>query len=131
MRHGVGLYFSRSLSFLIQGYCLCFSDPMTTTFCFGGQEKDDMLREILSEFAGEFLCMDGTFRIAGRVMDSMECLFFLLGEDAKVHAWAAVRSESKEEIRGLLLRYMNAYAFGSCWNCRVMSRSLGMKTSVG
>lgn len=78
-----------------------------------------MLREILSQCTGQFLCMDGTFRIAGRVMDSMECLFFLLGEDAKVHAYAAVRSESKEELLPLFTRYINVLMC-TWWSCRGM-----------
>ncbi|CAB1109981.1 unnamed protein product [Ectocarpus sp. CCAP 1310/34] len=60
---------------------------------------------IHSQYGGQFLCMDGTWRIGLRVIDSPDCLFFLLGEDAKVHAYGAVQSERKEEIYLLLKRY--------------------------
>ncbi|CAB1109790.1 unnamed protein product [Ectocarpus sp. CCAP 1310/34] len=60
---------------------------------------------IHSQYGGQFLCMDGTWRIGLRVIDSPDCLFFLLGEDAKVHAYGAVQSERKEEIYLLLKKY--------------------------
>ncbi|CAN0035039.1 unnamed protein product, partial [Scytosiphon promiscuus] len=68
-------------------------------------DKEHMLREIHSQCGGEFLNMDGTWRIGSRVIDFPDCLFFLLGEDAKVHAYGAVNNESKEEIYPLLKRY--------------------------
>ncbi|CAB1096225.1 unnamed protein product [Ectocarpus sp. CCAP 1310/34] len=49
--------------------------------------------------------MDGTWRIGLRVIDSPDCLFLLLGEDAKIHAYGAAQSERKEEIYLLLKRY--------------------------
>lgn len=70
-----------------------------------------MLCELLSRYSGEFLNMDGTFRIAGRVMDETECLFFLMGEDATVHAYAAVKSESKGELFPLLKRCVLLHEF--------------------
>lgn len=63
-----------------------------------------MLREIHSLCDGEFLNMDGTWRIGSRVLDSPDCLFFLLGEDGKVHSYGAVRSESKDELYPLFQR---------------------------
>ncbi|CAB1106483.1 unnamed protein product [Ectocarpus sp. CCAP 1310/34] len=60
---------------------------------------------IHSQCEGQFLCMDGTWRIGLRVIDSPDCLCFLLGEDAKVHSYGAVQSERKEEIYLLLNRY--------------------------
>ncbi|CAM9753350.1 unnamed protein product [Pylaiella littoralis] len=69
------------------------------------EEKGHMLRELLSQCFGEFLNMDGTFRVAGRVMDAAECIFFVLGEDAKVHGYAAIMSESKEQLLPFLARY--------------------------
>lgn len=57
-----------------------------------------MQRELRSLVDGEFINADDTFRIAGRVKHEAQCLHFLLGEDAKVHTYAAVTSESKEQV---------------------------------
>lgn len=66
-----------------------------------------MHREVVSLVDGQFLNAYGTFRIAGRVNDDSQCLYFLLGDDAKVHAYAAVRSERKDEIVPLMIGCVN------------------------
>jgi len=68
------------------------------------QDKDDMLRELLSLCDGEFLNIDGTWRVGSRVTNVPDCLVFLLGEDAKVHGYGSVTSESKEEMFPLFCR---------------------------
>lgn len=60
-----------------------------------------MKRELISLVDGEFINADGTFRIAGRVKHEAQCLYFILGQDAKVHTYAAVTSESKEQVLAL------------------------------
>lgn len=75
------------------------------------QDQIHLIRELMSQVSGEFLNMDGTFRIAGRTMDEAQCLFFILGEDAKVHGYAAVKSESKEELLPLLTRFVPRSSF--------------------
>lgn len=57
-----------------------------------------MLRELIAQVAGEFVNSDGTFRAAGKVMDEAQCLYFLMGEDAKILGYGAVKSESEEEL---------------------------------
>lgn len=63
-----------------------------------------MRRELIAEVGGEFLNMDGTFRSAGKVMDDSSCLFFVMGQDGKVHTYGAVKSESQKEIYPLVSR---------------------------
>eukprot|EP00752_Nemacystus_decipiens_P012352 g10949.t2 len=69
------------------------------------EETDHMRRAIQSECDGEFLNVDGTWRIASRVVGMPDCLFFLLGEDAKVHDYGAVTGEHKNFLRPLYERY--------------------------
>ena len=63
-----------------------------------------MLRELIAQVAGEFVNSDGTFRAAGKVMDEAQCLYFLMGEDAKILGYGAVKSESEEELTLLFQR---------------------------
>lgn len=64
-----------------------------------------MRREVVGQFRGQFLNMDGTFRCAGKVVDDASCLFFVMGEDAKIHTYGAVKSESRQDISPLVTRY--------------------------
>lgn len=65
-----------------------------------------MLREIIGLGDGEFLNMDGTFKVAGKVTDASTCLFFIMGDDAKIHGYAAVKSESQEQLFRFLTGYV-------------------------
>ncbi|CAN0254765.1 unnamed protein product, partial [Ectocarpus sp. 13 AM-2016] len=69
------------------------------------QVIDHMLRELIAQVAGEFVNSDGTFRAAGKVMDEAQCLYLLMGEDAKILGYGAVKSESEEELTLLFQRY--------------------------
>ncbi|CAM9596728.1 unnamed protein product [Pylaiella littoralis] len=69
------------------------------------QDKDHMLCEIISEGDGEFVNGDGTFRAAGRVMDDSGCHYFVMGDDGKIQAYVAVKSESEVEILPLFKGY--------------------------
>ncbi|CAN0474640.1 unnamed protein product, partial [Ectocarpus sp. 8 AP-2014] len=69
------------------------------------QDRDHMLRELIAQVVGEFVNSDGTFRAAGKVMDEAQCLYFLMGEDAKILGYGAVKSESEEELTRLFQRY--------------------------
>lgn len=63
-----------------------------------------MVRGVHSNCDGEFVNVDGTWRIGSRVLLGPDCLFFLLGEDAKVHDYGAVGSESRRELLPLYKR---------------------------
>ncbi|CAB1102665.1 unnamed protein product [Ectocarpus sp. CCAP 1310/34] len=69
------------------------------------EEKDYMRRVIQAECEGQIVNMDGTWRIGLRVPGVPACLYFLLGENAKVHDYGAITSESKSELRPLFMRY--------------------------
>lgn len=70
-----------------------------------------MLCEIISEGDGEFVNGDGTFRAAGRVMDDSGCLHFVMGDDGKIQAYAAVKSESEAELLPLFKRCASFLVF--------------------
>lgn len=63
-----------------------------------------MRREVLAQCGGQFVNSDGTFRSAGKVMDDAACLFFVMGEDAKIHTYGAVESERQEQVHPLFQR---------------------------
>lgn len=63
-----------------------------------------MRRVIQAECEGQIVNMDGTWRIGLRVPGVPACLYFLLGENAKVHDYGAIKSESKSQLRPLFMR---------------------------
>ncbi|CAM9518125.1 unnamed protein product, partial [Hapterophycus canaliculatus] len=86
------------------------STPSVTvlnTLYKAGHEEDkyNMSAELVSNAGGEFLNIDATFRVAGKTMDDAQCLLFALGEDAKVHVYAAIKSEKQDEVQPVLERY--------------------------
>lgn len=75
------------------------------------QDRDNMLHELISQVSGEFLNSDGTFRATGKVMDEAGCLYFVMGEDAKIQAYAAVKSGSEQELTLLFQRCVSFQLF--------------------
>ena len=61
-----------------------------------------MLAELVSEVSGSFLNCNGTFRISGRSADEAGRFFLAMGEDAKVHTFGTLRSESQAKITRLV-----------------------------
>ncbi|CAM9973685.1 unnamed protein product, partial [Pylaiella littoralis] len=79
---------------------------LNTIYSAGHEEdKGHMHAGVVAQAGGQIINCDGTFRIAGRVLDDANCLYFVLGERGKVHAYAAVKSESKGELLPLFTRY--------------------------
>lgn len=66
-----------------------------------------MIRLLHSNGYGLFLNVDGTWRIGLRVLHGPDCLFFLMGEDAKIHDYGAFTSESHRELCPFFTRCKN------------------------
>ncbi|CAN0138034.1 unnamed protein product [Ectocarpus sp. 4 AP-2014] len=79
---------------------------LNTIYAAGHEEdKGHMHRELHSLVDGQFVNADGSYRLVGRVNHDAQCLYSLMGEDAKIHAYGALKSESKVETFALYTRY--------------------------
>lgn len=67
--------------------------------------------DVMSRGAGEFLNMDGTFRVAMKTTSEAQCLYLLLGDDATIHSYGVVPTENKNDLLPLFRRCLRCLPF--------------------
>ena len=111
---GCRIYLEAELNFAALGFAIysLVSDFANSLFLESfrtRQDNDKIISEIISQGSGAFISMDSTFKVAGRVQSEASAIFFVMGEDGKIHAYGGIQTESAAEILPLLRGCVSYY----------------------